>query len=294
MGDPTQLSHYRLIERIDSGVGEVWNAVDTDDDREVMLGILSPEFASDPERLDRFREEARTLATLGHANIVAMEAVDEAGGRHFYVHERVPGHSLSEQIPPRGLPRRRFFELALPLTDAIRAAHWLGVTHRDLRSGNVIVAADGTIRILGFGLAEARVAESRAHADPDVDTDDTPTLTMTHGAAPRFSVPYMSPEQVQGKALDHRSDVFSLGSILYEMATGRPAFAGESPADVIVAVLRDAPPPITRVNPMLPESLERLLDQALMKDREARLQSVQMLHDELRRVRDETEPQLEG
>jgi serine/threonine protein kinase len=293
VSEPGHLSHYRLVNRIDSPAGEAWAGVDTDDEREVALGILPREFCADSERLSRLREEARALASLDHPNIVPF-VVEEFEGRHFYVHDLITGPTLSEQIPAGGLPRRRFFELALPLTDAIRAAHWLGITHRDLRAANVVVAADGSLRILGFGLADLRAAESRAAADPDVDTDDTPTLTMTHGSAPRTSVPYMSPEQVQGKAVDHRSDVFSLGSILYEMATGRPAFGGESPADVIVAVLRDNPPPVTRINRMLPESLERLLEQALAKDREARLESVQALHDELRRIRDETEPQLEG
>jgi serine/threonine-protein kinase len=282
------LSHFRLVEKIgEGGMGDVWKAVDTRLDREVAIKILPPALASDPERLDRFKAEAKAVAALNHPNIVTIHSVEESEGVHFLSMELVHGATLIEHIPRGGLAFGKFLDRALPLTDAVRAAHQQGVTHRDLKPGNVMVSHDGRVKILDFGLAEIRKREG----DPEVD--DLPTQTLTQERKIRGTMPYMSPEQVQGKTLDPRSDVFSAGCILYEMATGVRPFEGESSADIIAAILRDDPRPVTELNRMLPRQLDRIIRRGLEKDRERRFQTVQDLHnelDELRAAGDVEEP----
>jgi serine/threonine protein kinase len=285
------LAQFRLIEKIGRGsTGEVWKAADTGLDREVAIKLLSPSLAKDPERLARFKEDARTVKALNHPNIVLVNSVEESDGTHFVSMELVRGTTLAERIPSGGLTLDEFFELALPLTDAIRAAHQMGVTHRDLKPGDVRVDEDGQVKVLDFGVAEIRTPE----IDPELDTDEVPTLTLTHESTTRGTMPYLSPEQVRGKAPDHRSDVFSLGTLLYQMATGRRPFEGESPADIIVAILKDEPPPVTELNPALPQRLGRVIRHCLKKDRGQRFQTVQILHEALVQLEQRLEAGKDG
>jgi serine/threonine protein kinase len=271
------LALFRLVEYLSEG--DRWRAVDTRDDREVAIKILPTAFANNPESLARFKETARAIAALDHPNIVAIDAVAESGGVHFVSMKLVRGETLAQQLPQKGLPPEKLVGLALPLVDALRAAHEQGLTHRYLTPHNVILTEDGRPMILDFGMAEVRESE----LDPDVDPDDVPTLTLTQAGA-RSTLPYMSPEQIYRKPLDHRSDLFSLGTVLYEMATGKQPFVGESSADVAVAVLKDQPPPVAELNPALPERLALVIGRALEKDRGRRFQTAQELHDELAKL----------
>jgi len=271
------LAHFRLVESI--GHGDRWKAVDTNSGREVAIKILPPSFAKNPEKLARFKDTVRAIAVLDHPNIVAIDSVAESGGVHFCTMALVSGTTLDQQLPPDGLPLDKLLELAPSLVDTVRAAHAAGVTHRYLSPGCVILSEDGRPRILDFGMAEVRESE----LEPDVDPDDVPTLTLTQDAA-RNTLPYMSPEQIYRKPLDQRSDIFSLGTLLYMMATGRCPFSGESSADIAVAVLKDEPPTVTELNSALPDRLAEIIRRALEKDRGKRYQTAQELHDDLARL----------
>ena len=277
VADPGDLlAHFRLVERIgQGGMGDVWKAVDTKLDREVAVKILPPALAQDPERLARFAGEAKAVAALNHPNIVTIHSVEEAGGVHFLTMELVRGQTLAELIPPGGLPVERFFEIAVPIASAVSAAHEQGVTHRDLKPGNIMVSDEGRVKVLDFGLAKFR--EPKTSADPD----DVPTKTLTQEEEIRGTMPYMSPEQVQGKPLDQRSDIFSIGAVLYEMATGRRPFQGETSADLIAAILRDDPRPLTELNQAMPRQLQRIVRHAMERNPERRFQTTRDLRNEL-------------
>lgn len=282
------LSHYRILEKLGSGgMGEVYLAEDRRLHRRVALKVLPPAMAADPERLERFTREAKAVGGLNHPNIVTVHAVEEVEGLHLLVMECVEGRTLGAVIPPGGLPQERFFELAIPLADAVAAAHERGVTHRDLKPSNVMVTADGRVKVVDFGLAKLRqdlaVRETTALLDgPDRDE-------LTEEGRILGTYPYMSPEQVKGRPSDHRSDIFSLGVVLYEMATGERPFAGETSADLISSILRDEPPPAHEVNRELPRHLDRILGHCLAKDPEHRFQNAKDLRNELRSLQQEVE-----
>jgi adenylate cyclase len=277
------LSHYRLIERIGTGgMGVVYRALDTTLDRQVALKVLPPEVTGDPERLERFRREARAAAALNHPNIITIHSVEEAGGVHFMTLELVDGVTLDTLIPAQGMRADRFFDVAVPLASAASAAHEKGIVHRDLKPTNVMVTSGGVVKVLDFGLARL--------SRPDVvaGIDSLPTMTATREGHILGTVPYMSPEQVQGKPVDHRSDIFSLGIILYEMAAGHRPFAGESAAALASAILRDAPPPPTERRADLPPLLGRVIRRCLEKDPGRRYQTALDVRNELEDVRAET------
>ncbi len=270
------LAHYRILDKLgEGGMGEVYRAEDTKLGREVALKLLPPELASDRERLDRFQREARTLAALDHPNIVHLYSVEEADGIRFLTMQLVPGRRLGEVIPEGGMPLAQLFEIAIPLADALRAAHDSGVTHRDLKPDNVMVDTEGRVRVLDFGLAKLPPREAGPEAS------QLPTEAMTRVGQVLGTVPYMSPEQVQGKPVDHRTDIFSLGILLYEMAVGRRPFQGENPAAVASSILRDTPAPVTELRKDLPGQFGRIVRRCLEKDPERRLQSAQELRNEL-------------
>src|SRR5882724_13599914 len=191
------LSHYRLIERIGTGgLGVVYRALDTKLDRQVALKVLPPEVTADPERLERFRREARAAAALNHPNIITIHSVEESGGVHFMTLELVEGVTLDTLIPPQGMPLHRFFDVAVPLANAVSAAHEKGIVHRDLKPANVMVTPAGVVKVLDFGLARL------ARPDVAAGLDSLPTMTATREGHILGTVPYMSPEQVQGKPVD--------------------------------------------------------------------------------------------
>ena len=275
----TTLSHYRITAKLgEGGMGEVYRATDTTLSREVALKVLPAELAGDPARLARFEREAKTVAALNHPNIVTLYSVEEAGGIHFLTMELVAGDTLDRQVPAGGAGLARFFELAVPIADALAEAHAKGITHRDLKPANVMVTGKGQVKVLDFGLA--KLSETGTE-----DGDET----LTQDGLILGTVQYMSPEQTMGRPADHRSDVFSLGVLLYEMATGRRPFAGASAAELMSSILRDEPPPITEVRAELPNHLGRVVRRCLEKDPESRYPTARSLRDELLGLRREVE-----
>jgi non-specific serine/threonine protein kinase len=270
-----QLAHYRITAAIGAGgMGEVYRATDTKLGRDVALKVLPAEMASNPERLERFQREAKALAALDHPGVVSVYSVEEAGGVHFLTMQLVEGQSLDRLIPEGGLPVTRILEIAAALAEALAAAHDKGIVHRDLKPANVMVASDGRVKVLDFGLA--KVATS-VGAESQLPTDMRTREGIVMG-----TMPYMSPEQVQGRALDHRTDIFSLGVILHEITTGRRPFRGESSGDLFAAILRDSVPPVTDVRADLPPDLARVIRRCLEKDPRQRIQTARDVGNELR------------
>ena len=279
------LSHYRILEKLgEGGMGEVFIAEDLRLKRRVALKVLQPDLAGNPDRVHRFQREAEAVAALNHPNIVTIYSVERFDGGRFLTMELLDGDGLDTRIPKGGLPLATLFSYAIPLADALAAAHHSGVVHRDLKPGNILVTHDGRIKVLDFGLAKLIPVES-----PRPGSAEDPTAAMTRDGAVLGTVPYMSPEQVEGKAVDHRSDLFSLGVVLYEMATGRRPFDGESSASLMSSILRDSPPAATEIRGGLPRVLDELIHRCLAKDPDQRFQSAGDLRDRLVAIRNTLE-----
>ena len=277
------LLHYRLVEKIgEGGMGVVWKAEDTKLDREVALKILPTELAADPDRRHRFEREAKAVAALNHPNIVTIHSVEEADGVHFLTMELVRGIPLADAIPKEGQPLGRFFDLAVPIADALSEAHRNGITHRDLKPQNVMVSPEGRVKILDFGLAKLREA-----GQTGTDGTQLPTVAVTQEGKILGTVAYMSPEQAEGKPVDHRSDIFSLGVLLYEMATGRRPFRGDTSMSILSSIIKEEPQSVTAINQGLPRHLGRIIGRCLAKDPDLRYQSTQDLRNELDGLRQE-------
>ena len=255
-------------------MGEVYLAEDTKLKRKVALKIMPPEMASDPNRLERFQREAEAVAAMDHPNIVTIYSVEETDGTHFLTMSFIEGEPLGQRIPAGGMGLTDLFDVAIPLADALAAAHDKGVTHRDLKPANIMITTDGRVKVLDFGLA--KLAE-----DVLPHGDDEPTQALTREGLVVGTVPYMSPEQVEGKPVDHRTDIFSLGVLLYEMATGDRPFRGENSAQVVSSILRDDPPTVAERKAELPFHLSRIVRHCLEKDPKKRYQSALDLKNEL-------------
>jgi tetratricopeptide (TPR) repeat protein len=276
------LAHYKILQKIgEGGMGEVYLAEDTKLKRQVAVKVLPPEMASDEERLERFQREAETVAALDHPNIVTLHSVEEEEDVHFLTMSYIDGKRLDQIIPEGGLSLERIFDIAVPLADALSAAHEKGVTHRDLKPANVMVTAEGRVKVLDFGLAKLH------EGSPVGSVEDEPTRGLTQEGLVVGTVPYMSPEQVEGKAVDHRTDIFSFGILLYEMATGKRPFAGENSAQVVSSLLRDDPPSVAEVKADLPFHLSRIAKHCLEKDPNRRFQSALDLRNELETLKQE-------
>ena len=290
------LGHYR-IERLigQGGMGAVFLAVDTKLNRKVALKVLPEATAADTDRLARFRREAQAVAALNHPHIVTIHSVEEVAGTHFLTMELVDGQSLEHGIPSSGLPLARVFDIGIALADALAAAHDKGIIHRDLKPANVMVMKDGRVKVLDFGLAKlaAPPQEGRAGAEPAHSAAATQLEPLSHPLTSAGgvvgTVPYMSPEQVGGETVDARTDIFSLGAVLYEMATGHRPFRGKNNAETISSILRDAPRPIFEERQDAPRHLSRIVDHCLQKDPEARFQTAKDVRNELRVLRHEVE-----
>jgi serine/threonine protein kinase/tetratricopeptide (TPR) repeat protein len=280
-----RLAHYEIGKKLgQGGMGEVYRAHDTKLGRDVALKILPGEKAFDPERRARFEREARAVAALKHPNIVTIYSVEEFEGVPFLTMELVEGRSLAEAIPSDGMRLDRFFDYSIPLADAIGWAHDRGITHRDLKPSNVMIDPDGRVKVLDFGLAKV-FAEA-------IDPERADTVVRTHDtAAGRIlgTPAYMSPEQAEGKPIDSRSDIFSLGTVLYEMATGRRPFEGDTPISTISSILKDQPKSISDLKPTHPRELGRIVAHCLEKDRERRFQTAKDVRNELAGLRREVE-----
>ncbi len=274
----TRLGSHEIVAPIGAGgMGEVYRARDTKLGRDVALKVLPSQMAADPERLGRFQREAKALAALDHPGIVGVYSVEEAGGVHFLTMQLVEGQSLDCLIAEGVFPVVRLLEYGGALAEALAAAHEKGIVHRDLKPANVMVTKDGRVKVLDFGLA--KVAGS-GEATPT--SSELATEMETREGIVMGTVPYMSPEQLQGHPTDHRSDIFSLGIVLYEMASGRRPFRGHSSAELISAILRDTPPVVTELRRELPAELARLIRRCLEKDPRLRIQTARDVGNELR------------
>jgi serine/threonine protein kinase/esterase/lipase len=272
------LAHYRISAVIGAGgMGEVYRAKDTKLARDVALKILPPDMASDPDRLDRFQREARAVAALNHPNVVTVYSVEESDNIHFITMELIEGQPLDRLISANGLPVEQIIEIAGAIAEALAAAHQKGIVHRDLKPANVMVTNEGRVKVVDFGLAK----------DVGAETTNNATLTATGRTQPGTimgTLAYMSPEQVSGRPLDSRSDIFSYGVMMHEMAAGRRPFEGSSSAELISSILRDIPPSVTDARPDLPSDLVRVIRRCLEKDPAQRYPSTRMLACELRTV----------
>jgi hypothetical protein len=280
---PERLAHYRLLEPLGAGgMGEVYLAEDTKLGRRIAVKILPPNLAAEPERLQRFEQEARALAALNHPNIVTIYSVEESSGIHFLTIELVKGVTMAEKIPAGGMGLGPFLDLAVPLADSLAVAHQSGIIHRDLKPGNVMVGDDGRVKVLDFGLAKLR--RDRAPGDEESELS---TEMLTGEGRVLGTVAYMSPEQLKGERLDPRSDIFSLGVLFYEMTTGNRPFHGDTSAEIMSSILRDAPPTVTEIRNELPDHLGRILRRCLNKEPERRYQTALDLRNELEDLGDE-------
>ncbi|HXV62775.1 MAG TPA: protein kinase, partial [Vicinamibacteria bacterium] len=276
------LSHYRILDKLGSGgMGDVYLAEDTKLDRKVALKVLPPETVSEKRR-ERFKREAKAIAALDHPNIVQVFSVEEAEGIHFITMQLVQGKTLTHLIPKNGFPLSQFFDIAIPLADAVAAAHQEGITHRDLKPDNVMVTDDGRVKVLDFGLAKPTGGFARTD-----EASDVPTVAKTDEGVIVGTVSYMSPEQAEGKPADARSDVFSLGIVFYEMMTGRRPFEGDTPTAVLSSIIKDVPPAVSEIRSGISRELSRMVRRCLAKDRSRRLQNALDVRNELEECKSE-------
>ncbi len=265
---PEQLGHYRILKKIgEGGMGEVFCAEDLKLGRNVALKILPVQFADDPKRLGRFLREARLASTLSHPNVTHIYEVGEENGVHFIAMEYVKGETLQERLKKGPLDHSTLLKIALQIGEALRSAHEAGIIHRDVKPANIMLNSAEHVKILDFGLAKQEWSQR-----PDIDHLSTEAQTQTGTLL--GTVHYMSPEQALGKQVDQRSDIFSFGAVLYEMATGKRAFQGPNVTATIAQILATQPQPAIQLNPRLQEAVNRTIEKCLRKDPKERYQTL--------------------
>ncbi|MGH9848144.1 MAG: serine/threonine-protein kinase, partial [Blastocatellia bacterium] len=285
-----QLGHYRILERIGAGgMGEVYLAEDARLDRKVALKLLPDQFTTDVERLQRFVREAKAASTLNHPNIIVIHEIGheigETGETHYIAMEFIEGRTLRQQMKQSGIRPREALAVATQVASALAAAHATGIVHRDIKPENIMLRPDGLVKVLDFGLA--KLTESRSQ--PNDAQATTVTGYSTDKGLVMGTPRYMSPEQARGQKVDARTDIFSLGVVLYEMIAGSAPFEGGTPSDVIVAILTSYPPPLASHWPEAPGELELIVEKALRKDREKRYQVIKDLQIDLTDLKEKLE-----
>lgn len=289
--EANKISHYRILEKLGAGgMGEVYLAEDMKLGRKVALKILSEEFVTNRDRLNRFEQEACAASALNHPNILTIHEVGEDNGHHFIATEFIEGETLRRHMAGTPLEPREILDIAIQVASALEEAHGAGIVHRDIKPDNIMIRRNSHVKVLDFGLAKLTESRDRSSSDEEASTR---VFVQTDAGVVMGTSHYMSPEQTRGKPVDARSDIWSLGVVMYEMVAGRTPFEGETSTDVIVAITQKEAAPLGRFAPNLPPELEWIVTKTLRKDKEERYQTVKELLTDLRRLKQKLEFEVE-
>jgi serine/threonine protein kinase/tetratricopeptide (TPR) repeat protein len=289
--EPDKVSHYRILEKLGAGgMGEVYLAEDLKLGRKVAIKVLSEEFTTNKDRLHRFEQEASAASNLNHPNILTIHEVGTDDGRHYIATEFIDGVTLRRKTAAAQLEIQEILDIAVQVASALEEAHAAGIVHRDIKPDNIMVRRNGYVKVLDVGLAKLTETVDRSPSDGEASTR---VLVHTDAGVVMGTSHYMSPEQARGKPVDARSDIWSLGVVIYEMTAGRTPFEGETSTDVIVAITQKEPPPLARFAPKVPDELDWIVMKALRKDRDERYQTIKELSTDLRRLKQRLEFQSE-